>query len=157
MWPSMVPHPRNLCSAFKPSKCTHTAVRIKQTHTHCEHIPGAVGSHLYCGARGAVGGSVPCSRAPQSWYWRWRERCTFTPPTGNSCQTWDSNPWALGYRSNYLYIRPRLPHNELSIHQRILKTWITVSTKILSSITGFNINNNKNCILSIKSAYYNYL
>ncbi len=23
---------------------------------------------------GAVGGSVPCSRAPQSWYWRWREQ-----------------------------------------------------------------------------------
>ncbi len=47
-------------------KCTHTAVN---THTHCEHTPGAVGSHLCCGARGAVGGSVPCSRAPQSWYW----------------------------------------------------------------------------------------
>uniref|UniRef100_A0A672NBY8 Palmitoyltransferase n=1 Tax=Sinocyclocheilus grahami TaxID=75366 RepID=A0A672NBY8_SINGR len=50
-----------------------------------EHTPGAVGSHLCCGARGAVGGSVPCSRAPQSWYLRWRERCTFTPPTSNSC------------------------------------------------------------------------
>ncbi len=23
---------------------------------------------------GAVGGSVPCSRTPQSWYWRWREQ-----------------------------------------------------------------------------------
>ncbi len=68
VWPSMVPHPRNLCSASKPSIWTHTAVRSEQTHTHCEHIPGAVGSHLYCGARGAVGGSVPCSRAPQSWY-----------------------------------------------------------------------------------------
>ncbi len=22
----------------------------------------------------------------QSWYWRWRERCTFTPPTYNTCQ-----------------------------------------------------------------------
>ncbi len=27
-----------------------------------------------------------CSRAPQSWYWRWRECCTFTPPTYNSCR-----------------------------------------------------------------------
>ncbi len=35
------------------------------THTHREHTPEAVGSHLCCGARGAVGGSVPCSRAPQ--------------------------------------------------------------------------------------------
>ncbi len=36
--------------------------------------------------RGAVGGSVSCSRAPQSWYWGWRECCTFTPPTYNSCR-----------------------------------------------------------------------
>ncbi len=34
-------------------KCTHTAVN---THTHREHTPGAVGSHLCCSARGAVGG-----------------------------------------------------------------------------------------------------
>ncbi len=51
------------------------------THTHIvKHTTGAVGSHLCCGARGAVGGSVPWSRAPQSWYWGWRERFTFTPP-----------------------------------------------------------------------------
>ncbi len=43
-------------------------------------------SHWCCGARGAVGGLVPCSSAPQSWYWRWRKRCTFTPPTNNPCQ-----------------------------------------------------------------------
>ncbi len=66
-----------------------------------------MGSHLCCGARGAVGGSVPCSRAPQSWYWGWRERCT--PPTYNSCRTWDSNSQPLGYESNSLTIRPRLP------------------------------------------------
>ncbi len=56
-WPSMVTHTLNLCSAFNPSKCTHTAVN---THTHREHT------------RGAVWGSVSCSRAPQSWYWRWK-------------------------------------------------------------------------------------
>ncbi len=83
--PSMVTHTRNLCSAINPSKVhTHSS-----EHTHREHTPGAVGSHLCCGARGAVGGSVPCSRAPQSWYWRRREHCTFTPPTYNSCRTWD--------------------------------------------------------------------
>ncbi len=32
--------------------CTHRAVN---THTHCEHTPGAVGSHLCCGAREEVG------------------------------------------------------------------------------------------------------
>ncbi len=31
MWLIMVTHTRNLCSAFIPSKCTHTAVN---THTH---------------------------------------------------------------------------------------------------------------------------
>ncbi len=37
----MVTHTRNLCSALKPSKCTHTVV-----NTHSEHTPGAVGSHI---------------------------------------------------------------------------------------------------------------
>ncbi len=60
----MVTHTRNSCSAFYPSKCTHTHTQ-QWTHTHREHTPGAVGSHLCCGARGAVGGSVPCSRAPR--------------------------------------------------------------------------------------------
>ncbi len=100
--PSMVTHTLNLCSAFIPSKVN--------THTHSEHTPGAVGSHLCYSARGAVGGSVPCSRvSPQSWYWRRRECCTFTPPTYNSCRTWDSNSQPLDYESDSLTIRPQLP------------------------------------------------
>ncbi len=76
-----------MCSAFNISKCTHTAVNTHtHTHTPCTHTAGAVGRHLCCDARGAVGDSVSCSRAPQSWHWRWRERCTFTLPTYNSCQ-----------------------------------------------------------------------
>ncbi len=77
----MVNHTLNLCSAFiHPS--AHTAVNI---HTHGEHTPGAVGSHLCCGLRGAVGGSVPCSTS--SCYWRWREHCTFIhSPTDNPCR-----------------------------------------------------------------------
>ncbi len=89
-----------------PIQSAHTQ---QWTHTHREHTPGAVGSHLCCGARGAVGGSVSCSRAPQSWYWGWRERWTFTPPTYNSCRTWDSNSQPLDYKSDSLTIRPRLP------------------------------------------------
>ncbi len=100
---SMVTHTRNWSSAFNPSKCTHTA---SSEHTHCEHAPGAVGSHC-SSARGAIGGSVPCSRAPQSWYWRWRECCSFTIPTFNPCRTWDSNPQPLDYKSDSLTIRPR--------------------------------------------------
>ncbi len=99
----MVTHTQNLCSAFNPSKCTHSS----------EHTPGAVGSQC-CGARGAVGGPVPCSRvSPQSWYWGWRERWLFTPPTYNPCRTWDSNPRPSGYKSNSLSIRPRLPWSPL--------------------------------------------
>ncbi len=34
MWPSMVTHTQNLCSAFNPSKCTHTAVNTHTPWTH---------------------------------------------------------------------------------------------------------------------------
>ncbi len=87
---------------------THTHTH---THTHRGHTPGAVGSHFCCGAQGAVGGSLPCSRAPQLWYWGWRQCWLFTPPTYNPCQTWDSNPQPLDYKSDSLTIRPRLPVN----------------------------------------------
>jgi len=45
-----------------PIQSAHTAVN---THTPWTHTRS---SHLCCSARGAVGGSVPCSKAPQSWY-----------------------------------------------------------------------------------------
>ncbi len=69
-------------------------------HTHSsEHTPGAPWclaqvSHL---SRGIEGG---------------RERWLFTPPTHNSCRTWDSNPQPSGYKSDSLTIRPGLPHKE---------------------------------------------
>ncbi len=85
---------------------THTAVRSEQTHSHTR---SSGQPFLCCGARGAVGGSVPCSRTPQLWYWGWRERWTFTPPTHNSYRTWDSAPQPSAYKSNSLTIRPRLP------------------------------------------------
>ncbi len=54
------------------------------------HTPGAVGSR-HCGACGAVGGSVPCSRvSPQSW----------TIPAGAEIRT-------SGYKSNALSIRAK--------------------------------------------------
>ncbi len=73
---------------------THTQ---QCTHTHREHTPGA-----------AVWGSVPCSRAPQSWYW---ERCTFTPPHLQFLLARDSNPQPLAYESDSLTIKPRLPQS----------------------------------------------
>ncbi len=56
-----------------PIQSAHTQ-QWTHTHTHTPWTPGAVGSHSCCDARAAVGGSVPCSRAPRSWYWRWREQ-----------------------------------------------------------------------------------
>jgi len=43
---------------------------------------------------------------------------------------------------------------ELSSYQRILRTMITASTKILSSTTVFNIDSKKKCFLSTKSTFY---
>ncbi len=99
--PSMVTHTRNSCSAFNPSNVhAHSS---EHTHTPWTHTQSC-GSHLCCGTRGAVGSSVACSRALQSWHWEWRERCTFTPPTYNP----ETRTHNLDYESNSLTIRPRL-------------------------------------------------
>ncbi len=67
-----------VCSAFNPSEVhTHTAVNT-HTHTPWTHTRSS-GQPIMLWRPGAVGGSVPCSRAPQSGYWRWRERSL--PPT----------------------------------------------------------------------------
>ncbi len=98
-------HTWNLCSAFNPSKCTHTAVSSEQTHTHHEHTPGAVGSHIAAAPGEQLG--VRClaqgshlSRGIKGG----REHWLFTPPTDNSCRTWDSNPQPSGYKSDSLSI-----------------------------------------------------
>ncbi len=91
-------HTRNSCSAFNPSKaCAHA-----HTHTHTHTHTQSSGQPLR--HPGSSWGSVPCSRSPQSWYWR-----TF-PPTYNPCRTWDSNSQPLDYKSDSLTIRPWLPH-----------------------------------------------
>ncbi len=65
----LVTHTRNSCSVFNPSKVhTHSSEHTHTMNTHPEQWAA-----IYA-ALGAVGGSVPCSRAPQSWYWRWRKR-----------------------------------------------------------------------------------
>ncbi len=74
--PSMVTNTRNLCCAINPSKVgTHSSEQ-----THREHTPGAVGRHLCCGTWGGVGGLLSCSRATQSWYWRWKRALHIDSP-----------------------------------------------------------------------------
>ncbi len=109
-----------------PLHLTHPSAHSQQwTHTRSSGQP-------CCGARGAVGGSVPCSRvSPQSWYWRWREHLLFTPPTDNSCRTWESNLQPLGYKSNSLTTRPRLPQKQLLNYWLI---WTNLNIKVTYSV-----------------------
>ncbi len=80
------------------------------SHTHREHTPGAVGSHFCCGAfeSGCWGFGAQGSHLSHD-IEGGRERCTFTPPTDNSCQYRDLNPQPMGYKSISLTIRPQLP------------------------------------------------
>ncbi len=108
------------------------------THTHREHTPRAVGSHLCCGARGAVGGSVPCSRAPQSWYRRWRERCTFTPPA-DMLATIPRLELATFRLWIWLFtIRSRLPQLALNLHH-LLSNGAAFNTQSHSSLINYAI------------------
>ncbi len=121
-----------------PLHLTHPSAHSQQwTHTRSSGQP-------FCGARGAVGGSMPCSRvSPQSWYWRWREHLLFTPPTDNPCQTWESNLQPLGYKSNSLTIRPRLPNKLIyilddpweSTFSAIFNFWVNYSFNGYSQLT----------------------
>ncbi len=93
--PSMVTHTRNMCSAIIPSKVhTHSS---GHTHTPWTHTRSS-GQPFMLRHPGSSWGFY--SRAPQSWYWRWRERCTlFTPPTYNSWRTETRicNLWFTGH------------------------------------------------------------
>ncbi len=75
------------------------------THTHREHTPGEVGSY---GAWGAVGGSVPCSRAPRRGNESGERALYIHFPTYNPCRTWNLNPQPLDYESDSLTVRPQL-------------------------------------------------
>ncbi len=81
--PSMVTHTRNLCFAFNPSKVhTHSSEHTHTVNTHPEQWAA-----IYAAAPGEQMG-VRClaqghlSRGIEGG----RERCTFTPPTYNSCR-----------------------------------------------------------------------
>ncbi len=100
VWPSMVTHTRNLSSAFNPSKCTLTAVNTQPGAVGSPvAAPGeqlgdrclAQGSHL---SRGIEGGESTCYSLPPP-----------TIPAGPGNRTCN----LLGYKSNSLTIRPRLP------------------------------------------------
>ncbi len=83
-----------------------------------EHTPGAVGSHVTApGSK--FGGSVPCSRTPQSCI-EGGESAGYSLPHQQSLRTWDSNPQPLDYESDSLTIRPRLPYVMLNFSKSVL-------------------------------------
>ncbi len=97
--PSMVTYTQNSCSAFThPSAQTQQWTQTPWTHTRSNGQP----FKLRCPGRSwgfgvlLKGTSVVVLRVE-------RERCTFTPPTNNSC--WNES---FDYESNSLTIRPRL-------------------------------------------------
>ncbi len=91
-----------LCVCTLDGLNAHTAVN---THTHTEQ-------------RGAVGGSMSCSRAPQSWYWRWSERFTFTPPTGPRLE-----PLGHDFPSTYTVWTKVLTFYSLEQKKALSKLW----------------------------------
>ncbi len=101
-WPILI-----IRALHYPSKCTHTAVN---THTHIVNTHPEQWAAIYAaGAQGAVGGSVPCSRAPRRGYWMWRDRCTFTPPHRQSLPDQDSNSQPFDYESESLPLGHNFP------------------------------------------------
>ncbi len=68
--PSMVTHTLNLCFAY-----THLSAHTQQwTHTRSSGQPFM----LRCS--GSSWGFGALLKGTSSWYWKWRERCTLTPP-----------------------------------------------------------------------------
>ncbi len=113
VWPIIVTHTRNLCSAFNPSKWTHTHIHT-HTHTHHEHTPRAVGSQC-CGAWGAVG--VRClaqgyhlSRGIEDRETAGHSLLPPTVPAGPETQ-----PTTFGLQVRLSIIRPRLPRSKLAV------------------------------------------
>ncbi len=96
-------------------------MRSEMCSLHLTHPSGGVGSR-HCGARGAVGGSVPCSRvSPQSWTLPARAKIRTHNLGLPRVSSPSIRPW-LPHQilPNALSVRPRLPHQ--TNHQILLTT-----------------------------------
>ncbi len=120
--PSMVTHTWDSCSTFTHPKCTHTHTH-QWTHTHREHTPGAVGSHLCCGSRGAVGGFGALLKGTSVVVLRVESAVYSPPPTYNSYRHRDSISQPLDYKSDSLTIKPQLPNSSV-IFYKVCNTFL---------------------------------
>ncbi len=105
VWPSMVTHTWNLCSAFNPSKCTHTAVNTHTlwTHTRSSGQPmlRRPGSSWGFGALFKGLTSVVVLKVERALDIHSPHRQFLPDPR--------LEPASSGYKSDALSIRPRLP------------------------------------------------
>ncbi len=100
------------------------------THTHREHTPWAVGSHLCCSAGEHLG--VRClaqghlSRGIES-----GESAVHSLPTRQSLPDWDLTSQPFDYESDSPTIRPRLPEKNVSHIQipRYKKIYIKIDSR----------------------------
>ncbi len=124
--PSMVTHTRNSCSAFNPSKCTHTVVNTHtpwtHTHTPWTHTPSSgqpfmlrrPGSSWGFGAL-LKGTSVVVLKVERALYIH-SPHLQFLPAR-------DSNSQPLDYESESITIRPWLPPVSHDPSESILICW----------------------------------
>ncbi len=101
-------HSLCLCSLL-PGMTGHKKHTHSSEHTHCEHTPGAVGSHLCCGAWGAVGGSMLAQKGTSVVVLKEERALYIHSPHLQFLPARDSNSQPLDYESDSLTIRLRLP------------------------------------------------
>ncbi len=102
MRPSMVTHGDfEYALHLTHPKCTHTVVN---THTPWIHTQSSEQPFMlqHPGSSWGFGAFL---KGTSLWYWGWRESCTFTPPTYNSCRAGTHTQLA----TYSLTIRPWLP------------------------------------------------
>ncbi len=100
MWPNIVTHTLNLCSAFTHPKCTHTVVNTHTVNTHREHTPGAVDS-IYAAAPGEQLGVRCLAQGHLNRGIGGEENLEFLPDRDSSLQPFE-------YKSYSPTIRPQL-------------------------------------------------
>ncbi len=95
-----------------------------KVHTHSSEHTHTVGSHLCCGARGVVGVSVACSRAPHHGIEGGERALCIHSPHRQSLPDRDSNSQHLDYESDYLPLGHDFPLNKHAIHNLLLYYYI---------------------------------
>ncbi len=111
IWPSMVTHTRNSCSAFTHPKCTHTAMNT-HTHTHTPWTHTRSSGQPFMQRRpGSSCGFGVLLKGTSVVVLRVKRALYIHSPHLQFLPVRDSNSQPFDYKSDSLTIRPRLPPN----------------------------------------------